>query len=105
MNQCPIFDHFAAATPKIQLRFFDRDTHPELAAELKMCGGARVPVMVFLSEDGFEVARYGDRTLSKYRQLVADHTGPACPTGIVPPSQDLLSAVTQDWLDEFERRS
>jgi thiol-disulfide isomerase/thioredoxin len=103
VNQCPIFDHFAAATPKIQLRFFDRDTHPELAAELQICGGARVPVLVFLSEDGFEVARYGDRTLSKYRQLVIDNTGPACPTGIIPPSHDLLSAVTQDWLDEFER--
>ena len=35
--------------------------------------------MVFLSEDGFEVARYGDRTLSKYRQLVIDNTGAACP--------------------------
>jgi thiol-disulfide isomerase/thioredoxin len=103
VNQCPIFDHFAAATPKIQLRFFDRDAHPELAAELQVCGGARVPVVVFLSEDGFEVARYGDRTLSKYRQLIVDNSGPACPTGIVPPPQDLLSSVTQDWLNEFER--
>ena len=64
----------------IVLRFFDRDTHPDLTAELRICGGARVPVVVFLSEDWFEVGRYGDRTLAKYRQLAADMTGPACPT-------------------------
>jgi thiol-disulfide isomerase/thioredoxin len=103
VNQCPIFAHFAAATPNMQLRFFDRDTHPDLAEELKICGGARVPVVVFLSEDGFEVGRYGDRTLSKYRQLIADSAGAACPTGIVPQAAGLLDAVTQDWLNEFER--
>ena len=62
-----------------------------------------MPVLVFLSEGDFEVARYGDRTLSKYRQQAADQLGPSCPTGIVPPQQDLLDAVTQDWLDIFER--
>jgi thiol-disulfide isomerase/thioredoxin len=103
VNQCPIYDHFARVNPKIVVRYFDRDTHPELAAELKVCGGARVPVIVILSEDGFEVTRFGDRTISKYRKLVADQLGPACPTGIVPPEQDLLKSVTQDWLEIFER--
>ncbi len=105
VNQCPIFDHFARANPRIRIRYFDRDTHPELAAELQVCGGARVPVVVFLSEDGFEVGRYGDRTLSKYRKLAADRLGPACPTGLVPPERNLIESVTQDWLDEFERRN
>jgi thioredoxin-like negative regulator of GroEL len=103
VNQCPIFDHFAAVTPRIDLQFFDRDTHPELAAELRICGGARVPVVVFLSEDGQEVSRYGDRTLSKYRQLVSQLAGAACPTGLVLPEQELLDSVTNDWLNEFER--
>lgn len=103
VNQCPIFDHFADASPVIDLRFFDRDEHPELASELRICGGARVPVVLFLSEDGFEVARYGDRTLAKYRQIVVDQLGPSCPTGLTPPDASLLSAVIQDWLDEFER--
>lgn len=103
VNQCPIFEHFAAATPTIQVRYFDRDTNPDLAAALQICGGARVPMVVFLSEDGFEVGRYGDRTLAKYRQMAADNMGPACPTGIVPPGAGLLGAVTQDWLNEFER--
>jgi hypothetical protein len=103
VNQCPIFDHFVRLNERIIVRYFDRDTHPDLAAELKICGGARVPVVVFLSEDGFEIGRYGDRTLSKYRKLASDQFGPACPTGLVPPEQKLIASVTQDWLDEFER--
>lgn len=102
-QQCPIFDHFARACPQIRLRFFDRDEHPDLAAELRICGGSRVPVVVFLSEDGHEAGRCGDRTLAKYRQLVAELAGASCPTGLVGPSGDLLAAVVQDWLDEFER--
>lgn len=103
VNQCPIFDHFAALNERLVVRYFDRDAHPELAGELKICGGARVPAVVFLSEDGQEVGRYGDRTLSKYRKLAADQLGPSCPTGLVPPEQKLLESVTQDWLNEFER--
>jgi hypothetical protein len=98
-----MFDHFARATDKIVLRFFDRDDNPELAAELKVCGGARVPVIVLLAEDYLEVGRYGDRTLSKYRQLVIQTTGATCPTGLVAPEQGMTDAVTQDWLNEFER--
>jgi hypothetical protein len=62
-----------------------------------------VPVVVFLSEDGFEVARYGERTLSRYRQLLRDQVGDACPTGLVVAGDPLLAQVTQDWLNEFER--
>jgi len=103
VNQCPIFEHFAGANPLLTVRYFDRDLHADLAAELQICGGARVPVLVFLSEDGFEVGRFGDRTLSKYRRMAADQFGPACPTGLAPPEQYLLDAVTQDWLEIFER--
>ena len=102
VNQCPIFDHFAAAAPKLQVRYLDRDDHGDLASELRICGGARVPVVVFLSEDGQLCGLYGDRTLAKYRRMAVEQLGASCPTGIgvdVP----LLEAVTQDWLDEFER--
>jgi hypothetical protein len=98
-----MFDHIASVNPRIALRFFDRDVHPDLAAELKLCGGARVPVVVFVSEDGHEVGRYGDRTLSKYRALVAKLDGASCPTGLVLPDQSATDAVLQDWLNEFER--
>jgi thiol-disulfide isomerase/thioredoxin len=103
VNQCPIFEHFAQVNSKITVRYFDRDTHPDLGSELKVCGGARVPVVVILSEDDAEVTRFGDRTLSRYRKLAADQLGPSCPTGLAPPDQELINAVTQEWLDIFER--
>lgn len=103
VNQCPIFAHFAIVTPRIQLRFFDRDANPDLGQALSVCGGARVPVVLFVSEDNFQVGFYGDRTLAKYRKMVADEFGQTCPTGLIPEPKSLLADVTQDWLDEFER--
>ena len=103
VNQCPIFAKFEVANPRIQVRFFDRDEESELSQALSLCGAPRVPSVLFLSEDGHVCGRYGDRTLSKYRQMARDQLGPACPTGIVVPGDDLLKAVTQEWLDEFER--
>jgi thiol-disulfide isomerase/thioredoxin len=103
VNQCPIFDRFAAANDRIRLRFFDRDRHPELAQQLTTCGGSRVPAVLFLSEDDHVCGRYGDRTLATYRHLAATQLGPSCPTGIGGADQDLLAEVTQQWLDEFER--
>ena len=103
VNQCPIFDHFTKLSPVIKLRFFDRDAHPDLAAELKICGGGRVPVVVFLSEDDQLVGWYGDRTISRYRQMATEQLGSSCPTGIAPPHAAITSAVVQDWLNEFER--
>ncbi len=101
VNQCPIFDHFAAVTPTIQMRYLDRDEHADVQQVLQICGGNRVPVVVFFSEDGYEVARAGDRTLSRYRALIKDLSGDACPTGI--GHDPLLTQVIQDWLGEFER--
>jgi thiol-disulfide isomerase/thioredoxin len=103
VNQCPIFQRFAEATDKIDLRFLDRDEHADVQAELSLCGGNRVPVVVFLSEDFTECGRYGDRTLAKYREMARTQLGPACPTGIGAPDRYLLAAVTGDWLGEFER--
>lgn len=102
-GQCPIYEHFAAAAPVIQVRYLDRDEHADVQRELQINGGNRVPVLVFFSEDGFEVARFGERTLSKYRQMMRDAAGEMCPTGLVLPDDPLLAQVTQDWLNEFER--
>ncbi len=103
INQCPIFEQFARATPTVQVRYLDRDAHAEVQQELQINAGNRVPVLVFLSEDGFEVGRYGERTLAKYRQMMVDMTGASCPTGITVGRDPLLAQVTQDWLNEFER--
>lgn len=103
VNQCPIFEHFAAAAPVIQVRYLDRDAHDDVQQLLQINAGNRVPVVVFLSEDGAEVARYGERTLSKYRQMMRDLAGASCPTGITIGKDPLLVQVTQEWLNEFER--
>jgi hypothetical protein len=103
INQCPVFDHFARASTEIDLRFLDRDTHPDVRQALSINGGHRVPVVLFLSEDWYEVTRYGERTLSIYRRMAADQLGPACPTGFVPPADEAIAAITAEWLAEFER--
>jgi thiol-disulfide isomerase/thioredoxin len=103
VNQCPIFAHFAAAAPGIDVRFLDRDALPAIAAHLKVCGGQRVPVAAFFSEDFAPVLFYGDRTLSAYRAAAAAQLGSSCASGAVPPSADALSPVVADWLDQFER--
>jgi hypothetical protein len=102
-GQCPIFEHLAAASPAIRVRYLDRDEHADVQRELQINAGDRVPVLVFFSEDGQETARYGERTLSKYRQLIRDQVGASCPTGIIAKGDPLLAQVTQDWLNEFER--
>ena len=103
INQCPVFDHFARASSRIDLRFLDRDARPELRDLLAINGGHRVPVVVFLSEDWFEVSRYGERTVSIYRRLAAEQLGPACPQGLSHPPREALAAITAEWLAEFER--
>jgi hypothetical protein len=103
INQCPAFDHLARASTAIDLRFLDRDERPDVRDALAINGGHRVPVALFLSEDGFEVARHGERTLSIYRRLAVEQLGPACPTGIVAPPDDANALMTAEWLGEFER--
>ena len=103
VNQCPIFTRFAEASSLIDVRFLDRDARPEIAAHLRVCGGQRVPVAMFLSEDFHPVVFHGDRTLAAYRIAVADQLGTSCPTGLVPPADDAVAAVVADWLDIFER--
>lgn len=100
--QCPVFARFAEETERIHLSFVERDAEPELRDYLKINGGHRIPVLVFLSEDGYEAARYGDRTLSRYRWLVAKQLG-VLPDGTPQDENTLLARVTQEWLDEFER--
>ena len=103
INQVPIFDHFARSSPALDLRLLDRDARPDVREALSINGGHRVPVAVFLSEDFREVARFGERTLSRYRELAIQHLGPSCPTGLVAPSDDATRAVVKEWLAEFER--
>ncbi|MGH2398270.1 MAG: thioredoxin family protein [bacterium] len=99
----PILQRIAEASPRIALRFLDRDAHPDLAQVLAINDGLRIPVVVFLSEDFFECGRYGERTLATYRKMAAERLGAARPAGVAPPGEVYLKTVTQEWLDEIER--
>jgi len=102
-SQCPIFERFAEAAPVLITRYLDRDEHADAQEALKINGGNRVPVAVFLSEDGQEVARYGERTLARYRQLVEQVVGEVCSSGLVKGTDPVQAQIVQEWLDEFER--
>lgn len=100
--QCPALEIIARESPCIELRFVDRDADAALSQALRICGGSRVPVVVFLSEDFQECGRYGDRTLSRYRTMVAEQLGTACPTGLTA-GPDQQAGMLYDWMVEFER--
>ena len=102
-SQCPIFERIAEAAPVITTHYLDRDEHADVQAALQINGGNRVPVVLFFSEDGYEVARYGERTLARYRQLANQLIGEGCATGFVKGDDPTQRAVVQDWLNEFER--
>jgi len=102
-RQCPILERFAEVTPLIETRYLDRDAHADVQRELRINGGDRVPVVVFFSEDGYEVARYGERTLSQYRHLAQVADGAARPANPNPAADPVPKQIVQDWLDEFER--
>lgn len=110
VDQCPLLLRIAEATPAIDLRFIDRDAEETLKDAMSLCGGARVPQVVFLDEEGLFVGRYGDRTLAKYRQLMEkiDATGgvghgAGCSTGLFGPDDELLAATLAHWFEEIER--
>jgi thioredoxin-like negative regulator of GroEL len=104
VQQCPLLERIAEADPgRVLLRLLDRDEHKDLSSQLRINGGDRVPVVLFLAEDHELCSIFGDRSLSRYRALAARQLGPSCPTGIVVPGPDELSATLQDWLDEIER--
>ncbi|MCC5786414.1 MAG: thioredoxin family protein [Phycisphaerales bacterium] len=104
VQQCPIFRRFELANPeKVTLRMVDRDEHADLAEQIKLCGGLRVPVVMILNEDFDLLSMMGDRSLNRYRALAAKQLGAACPVpGAAVPDEEVASTV-QDWAEELER--
>ncbi|MCX6649751.1 MAG: thioredoxin family protein [Candidatus Bathyarchaeota archaeon] len=86
---------------KAELRLIDRDASPELRDELKIMGAPKVPRVVILSEDWFEVDRLGDRSLSVYRSRMARETGRGVDHGVLSPAARQAELV--EWLDAIER--
>ncbi len=91
-----------AAGENVCLRIIERGANDELIDELRIVGAERVPVVVFLTEDFWEIGRFGDRMLSTYRRKAQRDLGASCPVAYNIPENEL--AVERDeWLDVFER--
>jgi thiol-disulfide isomerase/thioredoxin len=104
IEQCPLIQRIAEVNPgNIDLRFIERPRDGELIPELRINGGSRVPVVLFLSEDDEWCGTAGDRTINRYRALALRRLGPSCPTGIVAPEKAELEATLGDWVNEVER--
>jgi hypothetical protein len=101
-RQGPILKKIAlAAGDKVNLRFIERDISEELQDELRILGALRVPMVVFLTEDFWEVERFGERTLSVYRSKMAREIGRGSDTGILSPRA--REKELDEWVDIFER--
>lgn len=103
VQQGPLLERIAEASDCIDLRWLERDDHPDLARQATVNAGQRVPVVIFCAEDYELAGWYGDRTLSRYRALAQRQLGAACPMPGAPVPQDELDATLTDWLGEFER--
>lgn len=102
--QVPMLRAIEGANPgAITLRILDRDAHPKVSEALRICGGLRVPTVVFMNEDFEFVHLMGDRTIARYRAMAAAQLGVACPLPGAPTPPDEDSATLADWVEEFER--
>lgn len=102
--QCPMLDHIAKANPGVlALRFVDRDVHRDLSDQIKVCGGNRVPTVLFLSEDFEFCGLSTDKSLSRLRALAAKSLAASCPLPGAETPSDELAATLRDWVDDFEK--
>lgn len=56
-----------------------------------------------LSEDFFEVGRFGDAHPSVYKRKVQNELGAACDAGILPPPPEEIKEELGEWISHFER--
>ena len=104
VQQIPLLQKIAeASNGTVDLRIVDRDEHSDLAEQIQICGGMRVPVAIFMAEDFELVSIFGDRTLTRYRAIAKKQLGAACAIPGAPVPDDELAGTLQDWLDEVER--
>lgn len=102
--QVPLIHMIADQRPElIQVRYLDRDLHMDLAEQARICGGLRVPTVIFASEDFEFVGLYGDKSLARLRALAAKALGASCPLPTAQVGRDEIAATLDDWLREIER--
>ena len=102
-RQGPMLHKLETVSPTFNFRFIDNRANPELQEELRINGAEKVPVVVGLSEDFYELERFGDRHLSVYRRKLQTELGAACDPGIVTGSEGELTAELTEWISFFER--
>ena len=102
-SQCPLLQAIAMACPMIDLVFLDRDEHLDLAEEVRIAAGHRVPTVLWLTEEYEFVHLLGDRTLSRYRAMARTQLGAACPVPFAEAAADENAAVVSEWTAECER--
>ncbi len=90
-----------AAGEKVNIRIIERETSPQLVEELRILGATRLPRIVFLTEDFWEIDREGDRLLPVYRAKAAREIGMNYDAGVMTPKA--LQEETEAWLEVFER--
>ena len=101
-RQGPLFSQLSnVCGDKVEVRFYERELSEELQDELRIVGALRVPILVFLSEDFWEIERYGERTLSVYKSKLARETGRGTDQGILSPNA--RKEELADWVNVFER--
>ena len=104
VQQVPMLAAIAGANPlMIHLRLVDRDKHADLANLVRICGGLRVPTVIFCNEDFEFLSLAGDKSIARMRAIAARALGASCPLPGAPLAADELAATTQDWVTEFER--
>jgi thiol-disulfide isomerase/thioredoxin len=104
VHQVPMIGAIAAANPgAITLRLVDRDDAIELSNQVKICGGNRVPTVLFLNEDFDFLSLYGDKSLARLRAQAAKAIGASCMIPGAGLASDEAAATLQDWVNEFER--
>ena len=102
-RQCPMLHEIASKSSFVSLRFLDNREHSRFADEVRIHGASRVPTVVLLSEDFFELARFGDRTYSHYRRKFEQERGAACDAGLALSPAEELGEELDEWVRIFDR--
>jgi thiol-disulfide isomerase/thioredoxin len=104
VQQVPMLDHIAQANPGVlALRLVDRDEFKDIAESVRICGGMRVPTVLWLNEDFEFLGLYGDKSLSRLRAIARRSLGPSCPVPGAEVAGDEIAATLHDWVNEVER--
>lgn len=104
VKQIPFLRLFELARPDlVRMRILDRDIHMDLASQLTICGGTRVPVVVLANEDFDFLSLEGDRSLSRYRALATRQLGASCEIPTARASTDEVAQTQADWIGSLER--